>query len=101
VNEAAHVVVLARELEELIPEFMANRKKDLHAMRVLLGNDDFEGLRLLGDRIKGVSGSYGLTRMAAIAKTIEDSAKAGKRAALHVLVDQYEAYLDKVQVTFE
>jgi HPt (histidine-containing phosphotransfer) domain-containing protein len=100
VNDAAHVVVLARELEELIPEFMANRRKDLKAMRVLLGNDDFEGLRLLGDRIKGVSGSYGLTRMAAIAKTIEDSAKAGKRAALHVLVEQYEAYLEKVQITF-
>lgn len=96
-----HKVLVLKELEELIPAFLENRRKDLHALRVALQSDDLEGLRLLGDRIKGVSGSYGFLRTAAIAKLIEDNAKRGNRAALHALIAQYEDQLSRTEVTFE
>lgn len=100
-DDPSHLVVVSGELKELIPEFMANRRKDLQALRVGLSNDDLEGLRLLGDRIKGVAGSYGFGRFAAIARLIEENARQGNRRALDLLVEQYEAHLAKVQVAFK
>ena len=100
-GDRSHLVVLARELEELVPEFMANRRKDLQALRVGLTNDDLEGLRLIGDRIKGVAGSYGFVRLAAIARLIEETAKQGNRHGLYLLVEQYEAHLSSVEIRFE
>jgi HPt (histidine-containing phosphotransfer) domain-containing protein len=96
-----HRVVVSRELEELMPAFLENRRKDLHALRVLLQSDDLEGLRLLGDRIRGVSGSYGFVRIATIARLIEDNAKSGNRAALHVLIEQYHQHVAQVELAFE
>lgn len=100
-NEKAHLVVVPKELADLVPAFLENRRKDVHALRVLLLSDDLEGLRLLGDRIKGVSGSYGFIRIATIARLIEDSARQGKRAALDVLVAQYEEHVSRLEVAFE
>jgi histidine phosphotransfer protein HptB len=100
-GDAKHTVVIEKELEELIPAFLANRRRDAEAMRTLLLSDDFEGLRLLGDRIKGVSGSYGFVRTAAIAKTIEDKARQGNRAALYLLVEEYERHLEAIEVVFK
>jgi HPt (histidine-containing phosphotransfer) domain-containing protein len=101
VPKNAHVVVVPKEFEELLPAFLENRRKDLHALRVLLQSDDLEGLRLLGDRIKGVSGSYGFVRVATIARLIEDAAKRGNRSALHVLIAQYDEQIAQVDVAFE
>jgi len=94
-------VVVSRELAELVPAFLENRRKDLHALRVLLQSDDLEGLRLLGDRIKGAAGSYGFARLAAISKLIEDSARAGNRQALHLLVAQYDEHLAQLSLDVE
>ena len=101
VGEGKHVVVIAKELEELIPAFLENRRRDAEALKTLLLSDDFEGLRLLGDRIKGVSGSYGFARTAAIAKTIEDKARQGNRAALYVLVEEYARHVEAIEVVFK
>jgi HPt (histidine-containing phosphotransfer) domain-containing protein len=98
---AKHVVVIAKELEELIPAFLENRRRDAEALKTLLLSDDFEGLRLLGDRIKGVSGSYGFVRTAAIAKTIEDKARQANRAALYVLVEEYARHVEAIEIVFK
>lgn len=100
-QEDADTVRVPKELKDLLPAFMENRRNDLHALRVALMNDDLEGLRFLGDRIKGVAGSYGFVRVAAIARLIEDKAKLGDRTALHWLVEQYASYISNVQVAVE
>ena len=100
-EDPRHRVVVSRELAELIPAFVDNRRKDAHALRVLLQSDDLEGLRLLGDRIKGVSGSYGFVRIATIARLIEDNARRGNRAALHALVAQYDEHVSRMELAFE
>jgi HPt (histidine-containing phosphotransfer) domain-containing protein len=100
-DDSKHQVIVPREFQELVPAFLENRRSDAHALRVLLQSDDLEGLRLLGDRIKGVAGSYGFARLAAIAKLIEDNAKRGNRKALDLLVAQYDEHLGQLRLQFE
>jgi len=99
--DSAHVVTVAKDLEDLIPVFMSNRKKELDALRVALAAADFDQLRQLGHRMKGVGNSYGFARVSEIGKHVEDGARSGDRALLASTIAQYGDYLAKVQIVYE
>ncbi len=100
-TEDAYKVIVARDLEDLIPVFMKNRTKELDSLRVALAAADFEQLRQLGHRMKGVGTSYGFPRVSAIGKYIEEGARSGDRAALDASIRDYGEFLSKVQITYE
>lgn len=100
-EQQAYLVVVAKDLEDLIPVFMSNRKKELDALRVALAAADFEQLRQLGHRMKGVGNSYGFAQVSEIGKHVEDGARSGDRAALELTIAQYSDFLAKVQITYE
>ena len=100
-NDNQYRVIVARDLEDLIPVFMSNRRKELDALRVALAAADFEQLRQLGHRMKGVGNSYGFARVSDLGKHIEDGARSGNRASLEATITSYSEYLAKVQVAYE
>jgi HPt (histidine-containing phosphotransfer) domain-containing protein len=100
-GEDDYKVTVAKDLEDLIPVFMKNRHKELDALRVALASADFEQLRQLGHRMKGVGNSYGFARVSNLGKTIEDGARSGDRAALQASISEYQDYLAKVQIAYE
>ena len=94
-------VMVAKDLEDLIPVFMKNRHKELETLRVALAAADFEQLRQLGHRMKGVGNSYGFTHVSTLGKYIEDGARSGDRATLQASISEYHDYLSKVQIAYE
>src|SRR5947209_20502018 len=99
--EIQYNVIVARDLEELIPVFMKNRHKELETLKVALAAADFEQLRQLGHRMKGVGNSYGFAHVSVLGQGIEDGARSGDRASLESHIAQYGDYLSKVQIAFE
>jgi HPt (histidine-containing phosphotransfer) domain-containing protein len=100
-NENDCKVIVQKDLEDLIPVFMRNRHKELDSLRTALAAADFEQLRQLGHRMKGVGNSYGFTHVSTLGKYIEDGARSGDRASLQARISEYEEYLSKVQITYE
>jgi HPt (histidine-containing phosphotransfer) domain-containing protein len=100
-GEDAYKVKVAKDLEDLIPTFLGNRRKELDALRVALAAADFEQLRQLGHRMRGVGNSYGFERVSVIGKHIEDGARSGDKAALAAQLADYGDYLSKVQIAYE
>lgn len=100
-SDSAYLVTVAKDLEDLIPVFMSNRKKELDALRVALAAADFEQLRQLGHRMRGVGNSYGFARVSEIGKHVEDGARSGDRSLLESNIAQYGDYLAKVQIVYE
>jgi HPt (histidine-containing phosphotransfer) domain-containing protein len=100
-GEIDYRVTVAKDLEDLIPVFMKNRHKELDALRVALAAADFEQLRQLGHRMKGVGNSYGFAHVSTIGKYIEDGARSGDRAFLQASISEYGEYLSKVQIAYE
>jgi HPt (histidine-containing phosphotransfer) domain-containing protein len=90
-NENSHKVIIAKDLEDLIPD----------TLRVALASADFEQLRQLGHRMKGVGNSYGFSLVSVIGKQIEDGARSGDRASLEASIAGYADYLAKVEVAYE
>jgi HPt (histidine-containing phosphotransfer) domain-containing protein len=97
----SYKVTVARDLEDLIPVFMTNRRKELDTLRVALAAADFEQLRQLGHRMKGVGNSYGFNHVSTLGKYIEEGARSGDRAALEARIVEYADYLAKVQIQYE
>jgi HPt (histidine-containing phosphotransfer) domain-containing protein len=100
-NDEAYKVKVAKDLEDLIPAFMRNRKKELETLKLALAAADFEQLRQLGHRMKGVGNSYGFAQVSTLGEEIEDGARSGNRASLEAHIAQYAEYLSKVQIAFE
>jgi HPt (histidine-containing phosphotransfer) domain-containing protein len=100
-TDSNYTVTVAKDLEDLIPVFLKNRNKELDALRAALAAADFEQLRQLGHRMKGVGNSYGFERVTALGKQIEDGARSGDRASLEAILSAYQDYLAKVEVVYE
>ena len=100
-NQKTIAVVVAKDLEDLIPTFMTNRTKELETLRVALGAGDMEQLRQLGHRMKGVGSSYGFEQVSALGKQIEDGAKVKDLPALEALIMEYTDYLVRVKIVYE
>lgn len=94
-------VTVAKDLADLIPVFFKNRQKELETLRAALATGDFEQLRQLGHRMKGVGNSYGFAKVSEIGKRVEDGAKSGDRTGIDTCISEYSDYLSKVQVVYE
>ena len=100
-DESLYQVTVDRDLEDLIPVFMKNRHKEVDALRIAVAAQDFEQLRQLGHRMKGVGNSYGFAHVSTLGKHIEEGARSGDRPALESSIREYAEYLAKVQIVFE
>lgn len=100
-SESAYKVKVDKDLEDLIPTFLGNRRKECDALRAALAAADFEQLRQLGHRMRGVGNSYGFDRISEIGKHIEDGARSGDKATLEQQIAEYGDYLSRVQIAYE
>ncbi len=98
--DANYTVTVTRDLEDLIPGFMRNRRKEVDSLRAALESADYEQLRQLGHRMKGVGNSYGFPLVSAIGAKIENQARSGDRGEIGALVAEYAEFLDKVTIVF-
>lgn len=89
------------DLEELIPGFLANRKKDVETLQAALDNKDFETIQSIGHSIKGVGGGYGFHGMSEIGAELEQAGKASDAGRAGDQVAALEDYMSRIEVVFE
>jgi HPt (histidine-containing phosphotransfer) domain-containing protein len=94
------VAVVDKELEDLVPVFMKNRHKEIETLKAALAAADFEQLRQVGHRMKGVGNSYGFAHVSTFGKQIEEGARSGDRAGISARITEYQDYLANVKVTY-
>ena len=100
-GDDAYTVKIAKDLADLIPGYLNNRRKELESLRTALAAGDFEQLRQLGHRMRGVGNSYGFERITSLGKEIEEGAKSGDKDSLAAHIAAYGDYLSKVQIAYE
>ena len=93
--------VVPRDLQDLIPVFLENRKKDLHSLTVAIAAGDFELVRRIGHRMKGSGQSYGFSAITALGMQMEERGKARDRNGVITLLAKYRHYLDNVKIKYE
>ena len=89
-----------KDLADLVPEFLANRGKDLDVLASALARGDFDELLRVGHRMKGVGRPYGFAYIGALGRRIEELAQQRNHPAVASLIAEYRAYLGRVRVTY-
>ena len=102
-NSMAEIIVVTvpRELEPLMPRFLANRQKEIAKMQALLAQSDFDALKLAGHTLKGVGGGYGFPALSELGARFEVYADARDVQAVAAALDEYSLYMAQVDVRFE
>ena len=95
------IVVIEEDLQELIPGYLENRRKDVAAIVAALEQGDFETIRSLGHMMKGSGGGYGFDEITEIGRACEDAAKRSQAREVRDQVDRLTVYLDHVVVVYE
>ncbi|MEO6024535.1 MAG: Hpt domain-containing protein [Burkholderiales bacterium] len=88
------------DLADLVPNFLANRQKDLLQITAALERHDMAALCLIGHNMKGVGGGYGFNDVTEFGKRIEAAAKASDAAQIRTELKHYQSYLANVEVRY-
>jgi hypothetical protein len=89
------------DLAELIPGYLANRARDVDALRAALGRGDLEAARIIGHSMKGSGGGYGFDGITEIGAAIEQGAKDSDVQAVIDAVSALADYLQGVEVVYD
>ena len=93
-------VRIDQDLEDIVPIFLANRRKDLQKLRDALVEHDFETIRVLGHRMKGDGGGYGFDRITEIGGVMELAAARRDHPAIERHTAELEDFLARVTIVY-
>ena len=83
-------------LEELVPDFLAARRKELPRLQELAYQREFESIRILAHNLKGNGAAYGFTQLTEIGAAMERSAKESSADLIGRQLEELSDYLARV-----
>lgn len=89
------------DLEDLVPGFLDNRRKDVSRLEALGAAGDFDGIKRIGHSMKGVGGGYGFDEITNIGAAVEAAAAGGDAAAVAAACARLRDYLERVDVVYD
>lgn len=99
-SENRIVVEISRDLEDIVPIFLANRQNDLRTLGTALTQRDFETIQTIGHRLKGDGGGYGFDRITEIGATMEQAAKQQDTSTIEQQLLHLQDFLKRVIVEY-
>jgi len=93
-------VTVDRDLEDLIPGFLANRQRDIEKVEAMLARDDFDGVRITGHSMKGSGGGYGFPFITEIGAGLERAAIARDADSIRNAISELRHYLAQVEIVY-
>jgi chemotaxis protein histidine kinase CheA len=89
------------DLADLIPGYLANRKKDIVAIFAALEKKDLDAIRIIGHSMKGSGGGYGFETITDIGLLMEKAAKEDRDEDIRLQVKRLEDYLRHVEIIYD
>jgi len=88
------------DLQDLVPNYLLNRGKDVQDLTEHLKKQEFEIIRRLGHRMKGSGGGYGLKNVTEIGAAIELAALQLDSSAVTEQIQALDDYLARLEVIY-
>lgn len=86
-------------LEDLLPTFLENRRKELDALKTAVATHDFLTVQHIAHRMKGVGEPYGFPVISLLGVDLDGAVQRADMRRLLELVKQYMDYLSGVRIT--
>lgn len=96
----ALTVHIDQYLEEIVPGFLENRRRDVQTLNTALEQSDLKTIHLIGHRMKGDGGGYGFDAISVIGAALEQAATKVDRSAIQHQIDALVDFLARVTVVY-
>lgn len=93
-------VEIDADLQDLIPQFVENRKKDIETLEQLVEKNDLAAVAQLAHKIKGAAAGYGFNELSNLAARMETAAKANDSTPLKDLVKQMRVHFLNIDIRY-
>jgi HPt (histidine-containing phosphotransfer) domain-containing protein len=87
-------------LEEIVPGFLENRRRDVQILEIALQQNDLAKIRMIGHRMKGDGGGYGFDAISMIGAALEQAAAREDLDAIRRLIAELIDFLARVTVVY-
>ena len=89
------------EIQDLVPDFLENRRKDVETLEKALAGGDVETIRILGHTMKGAGGGYGFDAITEIGAHLEKASKEENIEDIRIWISKLSDYMGRVEVIYE
>jgi HPt (histidine-containing phosphotransfer) domain-containing protein len=89
------------DLQDLIPDYLENREKDLLVYQQALEKGNFDTIAVLGHSMKGSGGGYGFNDLSSIGRAIEKAAKNRDKESVRQSIIDLMDFLKKLEVVYD
>ena len=93
----AIMVEIDPEIADLVPGYLANRRRELTELEALLAAADWQRIAHIGHRLKGSGGGYGFDALTTQGIALEQAAVAADAAAIRQILITLDDYLARVR----
>ena len=100
-NTASFEVRVERYLEDLIPDYLSNRRKEVAQLATAFESGNFDAIAQLTHRMIGVGTPYGFNHVTDVARKLREAALARDETTLSTILTDYRDYVAKIRVIFE
>lgn len=94
------IIRVDAELAEIIPAYLQHRREELARLPALLQAGSFDEVRVIGHKLRGSGGGYGLDPLTEIGERMENAAKAKDKTALAAQAAELAEFIESVQIEF-
>jgi CheY-like chemotaxis protein len=91
-------IEMPTDIEDLVPGYLAARRREIGEMNEILAASDFASLSRLGHNLKGTASGYGFPDLVWLGCELEPSANQMDRETLHTRITELGNYLDRVKL---
>ncbi|MDG0817251.1 Hpt domain-containing protein [Bdellovibrio svalbardensis] len=93
-------VEIDADLQDLIPQFLENRKKDIASLQELIAKQDLTAIAQLAHKIKGAAAGYGFVDLSNMASDMEKAAKNNDGTPLPIIASNMKNHFDNIEIHF-
>ena len=90
-----------RDLEDLIPSFLQNRRTELGELDAALAQRDFETIRRLAHTWKGICRPYGFLHLETLSRNLDDAGHREAEQETAGILGEIRAYLANVRIVYD
>ena len=87
-------------LEEIVPGFLENRRRDVQILETALQGNSLAQIQIIGHRMKGDGGGYGFDAISTIGAALEQAAARADRLAIQRHTAELIDFLARVTVVY-
>jgi len=94
------VVNIDKDLKEIMPGFLKNRNQDLADLVGHINNNDLKNIEVIGHKLAGNAGGYGLQNLGDIGSALEEAAQKHDVESIKKLIAKYNDFINRLEINY-